>query len=54
MIDRELLQMLVCPVCKTALTEKGEALKCGNCKRVYPIKDGIPVMLVDQATIDPS
>jgi len=54
MIDRDLLQMLVCPVCNTLLVEKGEALKCGTCKRVYPIKDDIAVLLVDQATTDPS
>jgi uncharacterized protein len=54
MIDRDLLQMLVCPVCKTPLVEKGEALKCGTCKRLYPIKDDIPVLLVDEATTDPS
>jgi uncharacterized protein YbaR (Trm112 family) len=54
MIDRELLDMLVCPVCKTPLAEKGESLKCGTCRRVYPIKDDIPVLLVDEATMDPS
>lgn len=54
MIDRELLEMLVCPVCKTPLAEKGDALKCGTCKRLYPIKDDIPVLLVDEATTDPS
>ncbi len=54
MIDRDLLQMLVCPLCKTPLVEKGDTLKCGTCKRVYPIKDDIPVLLVDEATTDPS
>jgi len=33
---------------------KGESLKCGQCRRVYPIKDNIPVMLVDEATTDPT
>jgi hypothetical protein len=53
MIDRELLEILVCPLCKTPVVPKGEALKCNQCRRVYPIKDNIPVMLIDEATIDP-
>ena len=41
--------------CKTKveLVKNGTALKCGQCKRVYPIKDDIPVMLLDEATIEP-
>ena len=56
MIDKELLEILVCPVCKKALEVKnnGQSLKCGECCRVYPIRDNIPIMLVDEATIDPS
>jgi uncharacterized protein len=52
MIDKRLLEILVCPVCKTPLTEKNDALKCNQCRRVYPVRDNIPIMLVDQATID--
>jgi uncharacterized protein YbaR (Trm112 family) len=50
----ELLDLLVCPVCKTPveLKEDEKGLKCGQCKRVYPIRDDIPVMLVDEARID--
>jgi len=33
-------------------SKNGSALKCGTCKRVYPIKDDIPVMLIDEATIE--
>jgi uncharacterized protein len=53
-VDPELLEILACPHCKTpvALVNSGAALKCGTCKRVYPIKDDIPVMLIDEATID--
>jgi len=29
------------------------ALKCNECRRVYPIKDEIPVMLIDEATVEP-
>jgi hypothetical protein len=54
MISQDLLDMLVCPVCKkpAALNADGESLKCGECRRVYPIQDGIPIMLADSATID--
>jgi uncharacterized protein YbaR (Trm112 family) len=55
MISQELLDILVCPVCKKPLTvkENGESLKCGECKRVYPVRDNIPIMLVDEAVIEP-
>ncbi len=50
-IDKELLVILACPKCKgdIALTEKGDGLVCSACKLMYPIKDDIPVMLVDEA-----
>ena len=54
MLDKDLLQILFCPVCKKPLVQKGESLKCGQCHRVYPIKDNIPILLVDEATTDPS
>ena len=52
-ISQELLDILVCPLCKVPvkLTEDGQGLKCGQCRRVYPIKDEIPVMLVDEAKV---
>ncbi|HUZ45563.1 MAG TPA: Trm112 family protein [Terriglobia bacterium] len=55
-INQELLDILVCPVCKTpvTITADGQGLKCGQCRRVYPIQDDIPVMLVDEAKIDPA
>jgi uncharacterized protein YbaR (Trm112 family) len=54
-VDPELLEILACPNCKTKvdLVKDGTALKCGQCKRVYPIKDDIPVMLLDEATVEP-
>jgi uncharacterized protein YbaR (Trm112 family) len=53
-VDPELLEILACPHCKTPVTlvKNGAALKCATCKRVYPIKDDIPVMLIDEATIE--
>ena len=53
-IHPELLEILACPVCKTAveLVKDDTALKCGKCYRVYPIRDDIPIMLIDEATIE--
>jgi hypothetical protein len=54
-VNAELLEILVCPACKTAVTlvKNGTALKCASCKRVYPIVDDIPVMLIDEAKVEP-
>jgi uncharacterized protein YbaR (Trm112 family) len=53
-ISKELLEILVCPLCKAALELKptGTGLKCVERKRVYPIRDDIPVMLIDEARIE--
>ncbi len=50
-ISKELLDILVCPQCKgeIELTEKQDGLVCHACKLLYPIKDDIPVMLIDEA-----
>ncbi len=51
MIDRELLAILVCPVSKTSLvpSENGEELQCVASGLAYPVRDGIPVLLADEA-----
>jgi len=49
MIDKDLLKILACPVCKNDLELKEEKLVCVSCHRKYPIKDGIPILLIDQA-----
>jgi uncharacterized protein YbaR (Trm112 family) len=50
-ISKDLLDILVCPVCKTPveLKQDEKGLRCSKCKIVYPIRDDIPVMLVDEA-----
>jgi uncharacterized protein len=52
-ISKELLANLVCPVCKdpVRLEPDGSGLKCDACKCVYPIRDEIPVMLSEEATL---
>ena len=49
MIDAEVLKILACPVCKTDVELKDNKIVCVQCGRKYPVKDGIPVMLVDEA-----
>ena len=53
-VSKELLDILVCPECKTPvrLTPDGKGLKCATCRRVYPIRDDIPVMLLDEARVE--
>lgn len=53
-ISKELLDILACPVCKVSveLVSKDNSefgLKCSKCGRVYPIRNGIPVMLIEEA-----
>lgn len=51
-IDAALLALLACPACKKALsyrTDPPEALDCPTCRKRYLVKDGIPVLLVEEA-----
>jgi uncharacterized protein len=52
-ISKQLLEILVCVVCKkpVRLLADGSGLKCDVCKRVYPVRDEFPVMLVEEAKI---
>jgi LSD1 subclass zinc finger protein len=54
MMPADLLKILVCPACRQPLEyrESPESLKCKQCRRVYAVKDDIPIMLVDEATIE--
>ena len=56
MIPKDLLEILVCPACKHPLELKnnGQGLKCAQCHRLYPVRDEIPVLLIDEAVIEPS
>jgi uncharacterized protein YbaR (Trm112 family) len=50
-LSKELLEILACPKCKgdIFLDTAGDGLICKTCRLVYPIKDDIPVMLIDEA-----
>ena len=53
MLSEDLLAILACPACAerppVRLNEAGTELVCESCGRRYPVRDGIPVMLVDEA-----
>ena len=51
-ISRELLEILACPKCKgdVVLNQQESGLVCSACRLVYPVRDDIPVMLIDEAT----
>ena len=51
MLDPQLLQILVCPKCKGELEYKEEQneLVCSACRLRYEVRDGIPIMLIDEA-----
>ena len=54
-VDKELLDILACPKCKQPVEEKkregSEYLVCtaADCRLSYPVRDDIPVMLIDEA-----
>ena len=49
MIDKKLLKMLVCPESKAPLKLVGEELVCDKSQLAFPIIDGIPILLVEEA-----
>jgi uncharacterized protein YbaR (Trm112 family) len=60
MIAKELLDILICPACRRdrnaqeslAYDQQRQVLKCNACRRAYPIRDEIPVLLIDEAKIE--
>ncbi|MDQ3652399.1 MAG: Trm112 family protein [Acidobacteriota bacterium] len=53
-ISQDLVEIMICPACKgkVELKADGSAIKCVACRRVYPIRNDIPSMLVEEATIE--
>ena len=49
MIDQELLKVLACPACRGEVECREESIVCTQCGLKFPVKDGIPVMLLDEA-----
>ena len=50
-INKDLAEILACPKCKEPVSQDGDTLKCTgkDCGLIYPIRDGIPVMLIEEA-----
>ncbi|MBL7084728.1 MAG: Trm112 family protein [Candidatus Omnitrophica bacterium] len=48
-MDKELLKILACPACKADVELKENKIVCTKCGRKYPIRDGIPIMLIEEA-----
>lgn len=50
-VNRDLLGILACPRCKgeVVLNGRGDGIECSACRVTYPVRDDIPVMLVDEA-----
>jgi uncharacterized protein YbaR (Trm112 family) len=48
-VPQELLDILVCPVDKAKVHLQGDRLVCEECGRAYPVRDGIPVMIIEEA-----
>ncbi len=48
-VPQELLDILVCPVDKAKVNLEGDRLVCEKCGRAYPVRDGIPIMLEEEA-----
>lgn len=49
MIDEKLLEILACPACKEPVRLENDRLVCTGCGKRYPIRDGIPIMLLEEA-----
>lgn len=48
-VPKELLDILVCPVDKAKVHPEGDTLVCEQCGRAYPVREGIPIMLEEEA-----
>jgi uncharacterized protein YbaR (Trm112 family) len=49
LLDKELLDILACPACRADVRLEGDRVVCTSCGRRYPVRDGIPIMLVEEA-----
>jgi len=50
-LKKELLEILACPKCKAPVRQENDVIQCTNpsCRLRYPVRNGIPVMLIDEA-----
>lgn len=50
MIDPDVMNILICPACKGKVVEKDKMIECQQCGLKYPIRNDIPVMLIEEAS----
>lgn len=48
-VDERLLEILACPACKEPVRQEGDYIVCDQCRKKYPIRENIPVMLISEA-----
>ncbi len=48
-LSKELIEIMVCPDCRGKVTEADGFVVCSSCGKKYPIRDGIPIMLINEA-----
>jgi uncharacterized protein YbaR (Trm112 family) len=53
LLSQDIVRLLACPVCRVDVMLDGETILCGKCGRRYPIRGGIPIMLVEEADTPP-
>jgi hypothetical protein len=53
LLDKDLLDILACPACRAEVRLEGERIVCTSCGKRYPVRDGIPIMLVEEAETPP-
>jgi hypothetical protein len=51
-LNADLMNILACPVCKVHVSQQNDWIICSKCGRRYPIKDGIPDMLIEDAVME--
>jgi uncharacterized protein YbaR (Trm112 family) len=49
LIDKDLLDILACPACRAEVRLEADRIVCTSCGKRYPVRDGIPIMLVEEA-----
>jgi len=54
MLDPDLVEILACPACRGEVRDEGDRIVCTACGRRYPVRDGIPILLVDEAETPPT
>jgi uncharacterized protein YbaR (Trm112 family) len=54
LLDKDLLDILACPACRADVRLEGDRIVCTGCGKRYPVRDGIPIMLVEEAEEPPA